>query len=78
MLIPHEESDFEYQNSQIMTNQLTNAIYNQQDNFIVDKQVQAEASKLVKERKGDKFESALENLKGSLPSDYMKLIDLAS
>ena len=46
--IPHRECDFEYQNSLIMTSQLTDAIFNQNRQFRMDAIIRGEALKEVR------------------------------
>ena len=77
LLIPHKEAQFEYENSLIMTEQLTRAIVNQQDSFAEDKVKQAEAAKEITKRKAAKYEADLAEATVGFPADLVKMLDLA-
>ena len=58
--VPHEECEIEYANSKTMTQQLSNAIFEQDRTFVVDEVLRSKAAKEVRERKAVKIKREME------------------
>ena len=78
LLNPSEESNSEHVNSTIATANLKDAIYNQQDSFITDVEIDAAARKEVTTRKSDSLNLMQEELKGSISYSLYKIIQLSA
>ena len=76
--IPHKECDFEYQNSLIMTGQLTDAIFNQNRQFRMDAIIRGEALKEIRKRKILKCNNEMESLAARISPDIFKILQLCS
>ena len=76
--IPPDESDKEYDNSKIITAQLTNAIYNQETCLEINDDEQATAAALVSERKKEQFSALLDRIKETVSESTFKLLQLSS
>ena len=75
---PAEEADHEYQNSKIMTSQLTQAIFAQHRTLVIDQQLEEEALKTVKANKEDRITQLKDELTELLSPDMHKLIALSA
>ena len=78
ILNPVDEADFEYENSQIMTSQLSKTIFEQKEQFINDPAVESTAKKEVSARKADRLRTKKEILKEKFSDDFLKLVDLSA
>ena len=76
--IPTEESDFEYQNSTLMTSQLTEAIFQQRCLLQIDKEAQSKAVTDLSGRKTEEHNKTKELLKSSISEADSKMLELAS
>ena len=76
--IPTEESDFEYQNSTLMTSQLTEAIFQQRCLLQIDKEAQSKAVTDLSGRKTEKHNKTKELLKSRISEADSKMLELAS
>ena len=68
----------EYENSQLVTTQLTNSIYNQDARFDINDEEQANAFTLLRERKREHFSSLNDRIKGEISDSLSKLLQLSS
>ena len=64
---PVEDAEFEYKNLKFMTEQLTDAIFQQHDRFFIEEDRQEQGSKVMKEE-----------LKVLLSDQILKVIDLSA
>jgi hypothetical protein len=78
LLNPVEEATHEYENSKIMTQQLTNAIFLQQEVLVIDDNMEEEAGNALKERKQEKVAALKDELSASLSPEMLKMIDLSA
>ena len=74
---PSEEAEFELENSQLITAQLTEAIFNQEQSFEINDEVQKEAMKTVRKRK-EVFHKERQQLVLANLGDEMKRLVLLS
>ena len=77
-LIPTEEAQFEYQYSRIVTDQLTQAIFNQHTKLNINIEEREQAIKQIKELKEQRYKVNIETLQSKLPEKLWKLVLLAS
>ena len=75
---PVDVSDFEYQNSLLMTKQLTDTIYNQCHSLQLEEDVQEAAKKELATRKSDWYKRLQDQSFAELSADERKVIALAS
>ena len=75
---PVEDAAFEYENSMLITEQLTDAIFHQHSQLNIDEERQAGAKAEVSSRKSARFKAVQDELKALLSEDKMKLIDLSA
>ena len=76
--IPTEEADFEFQNSILMTGQITEAIYQQQSSLTIDVDEQSKAAADLSLRKSDKHKATTELLKSRISEAEFRMLELAS
>ena len=77
-LIPTEEAQFEYQYSRIVTDQLTQAIFNQNTKLNINLEERELAIKRIKDLKEQRYKVNIETLQSKLPEKLWKLVLLAS
>ena len=77
-LIPTEEAQFEYQYSRIVTDQLTQAIFNQNTKLNINIEERELAIKRIKDLKEQRYKVNIETLQSKLPEKLWKLVLLAS
>ena len=77
-LNPSEESDFEYQNSKLITSQLTQAIFNQERELQVDEEALRNSKAEVREAKNARLAGQQEQLKNILSESMQRLVLLSS
>ena len=75
---PVEDAAFEYENSMLITEQLTDAIFHQHSQLNIDEERQAGAKAEVSSRKSARFKAVQDELKALLSEDKMKVIDLSA
>ena len=75
---PMEDADFEYENSKMMTEQLTEAIFEQRTSFNLDEERHNLAKRELSSRKATKFQAIQEELKGALSEDMLKVVELSA
>ena len=78
ILNPVEEANYEYENSRVMTQQLTDAIYQQHHQLSLDPQLEEQAAKTIADRKVNRINLLKERLEGSLSADMLKIIKLSA
>ena len=78
LLNPVEQSDFEYQNSQIITRQLTESILRQTSRLRINEEQRSIDIKNVQSRKNEKFKSLSDQIKAEVPEHIQRLLILSS
>ena len=78
LLNPVEEAEHEYQNSIIMTSQLTRDIFAQHNTLVIDERLEGEALKAIKTRKEARIAEFQDELSVILAPDMQKLIELSA
>jgi hypothetical protein len=73
-----EDAAFECENSMLITEQLTDAIFHQHSQLNIDEERQAGAKAEVSSRKSARIKAVQDELKALLSEDKMKLIDLSA
>ena len=75
---PSEDAEFEYTNSCLATEQLTKAIYTQQEHLEIDEEAQAGVMQQISERKLERYRLLQEDVKEVVSDKQFKLLELAS
>ena len=77
-LDPSAEAEFEYENSKIATEQLTKAIFEQNSCLEVDDSLYKEAIGKIRQRKNERLQYLMENVKDRVDEKMVKLLELSS
>ena len=77
-LNPSEEAEWEYQNSKLMTSQLSEAIFNQNRILQIDEEAQAREKADLRKRKDARWADRQENLKNTVSDKMKRFVMLSS
>ena len=77
-LDPSEESEWEYENSKIVTAQISEAIYEQRPRLDIDVEAQEAVMKDLRRRKEDLWKERCEHVRGAHDERMRRVIELAS
>ena len=77
-LNPQDEADWEYENSLLVTAQLTEAIFQQETSLAIDEEAQSNVMNDLKRRKEERWKIRHEQVKGLLNERMQRIIQLGS
>ena len=75
---PEKDANFEYNNSLMMTKQLTDAIYRQDNCLLIDEEEQSRLRSEVTKRKTERCSNLKKYLSENIPARNFKMLELAS
>ena len=75
---PVENADFEYENSKLITEQLTEAIFHQHSYLQLDENLQDRTKVEVSSRKSARYKELQDEVKAMISEDMIKVIDLSA